>query len=741
MAPKITRRDFLKLSGITAGLLAVSGCTANLQETTWMEPYVRPPEQTLPGEDFWFASTCRMCPAACGIIVRVSNGRARKIEGNREHPVSRGGLCARGQAGLQLLYHPDRLKEIRIRTGERGAGRWGTTSWEDVVQRIAAILESTDPKRVAFLAGKVPHQHAELVRRFMDGLGAPAPIFYDAEVALDGRRMLEAAMTDLVGEPVLPVFDLASADVVYAFGADFLEVGLSPVADAKRYGDMRGRITGRGFFAAFSPRFSMTAANADHWIPVAPGTEGLIALALGKIILDEGWGHADSREAFRDLYAGVDVTAIAQRSGVSEETLRQYARIFADGLRPVAIPGGLLAAYTNGLDATKAVLMLNQVVGAVDGQSPVYLSPQPPSRDLRLPNTGSLNDVKALVDRMAAGQVDVLFVLDANPVYDLPGELNFASALQQVGNIIVFSTLPTETSETADIVLPTHTYLESWGYELVTPGTDRLVVSAQQPVVQPLYDTRDAGDVLLALADVLGGKVARRLPWPNMVSFIQTRLTSLLKKKGNIEVKDIKAFWPVWLQHGGWWSDEVAWTPFQVTGEVASLDVSSPEFVGDEGSFPFVLLPVPSLAFGDGRHAGLPWLQEMPDPMTTATWDTWVEVHPDTARRLGVKAGDVVKVATPVGDITAVVYIYPAIHPNVVAVPVGQGHEALGRWAKGRGANVYRVLTARADEKSGQWHWAATRAALSRTGQTAVLPVIENNIGLDRAREEMHFPG
>lgn len=741
MAPKITRRDFLKLSGAAAGLMAVSGCTANLQQTTWMEPYVQPPEQTLPGEDFWFASTCRMCPAACGIIVRVSNGRARKIEGNRAHPVSRGGLCARGQAGLQLLYHPDRIKEIRIRTGERGAGQWGTTSWEDAIQRIANMLRGVDPARVAFLAGNVPQQHAELVRRFTQGLGAPAPIFYDAEVALDGRRLLETAVADLTGEPALPVFDIAQADVVYAFGADFLEVGLSPVADAKRYGDMRGRVTGRGFFAAFTPRLSLTAANADRWIPVAAGTEGRVALALGKIILDEGLGYAANRDAYRDLYANVDVAAIAEEAGVSVDTLVQYARLFASGHRPVAIPGGLLAAASNGLAGAKAVLMLNQIVGTIDGKPSLYLSPQPPSRDLRVPPTGSLADVRSLVRRMAAGEVDVLFVLDANPVYDLPGDIKFANALQRVKHVITFASLPTETTELADIVLPTHTYLESWGYELVRPGTDRLVVSAQQPVVRALYDTRDPGDVLLALADALGGKVARKLPWPDMVTFIQTRLTSLMVREGNIQTKDTQVFWTMWLQHGGWWSTDTMWTPFQVTAKPETLAVDAPTFAGDASEFPLVLLPVPSLAFGDGRHAALPWLQEMPDPMTTATWDTWVEIHPDTARRLGVKAGDVVWISTPVGMIEAVAYLYPAIHPDVIAVPVGQGHTALGRWAKARGANVYKVLSAVVDEASGQWHWAATRARVTKTKKTYVLPVIENNIGLDRAREEMHFPG
>ncbi len=741
MTSKVTRRQFLKISG--AGLLLLSGCTAKLQQTVWMEPYVRPPEETLPGEDLWFASTCRMCPAGCGILVRVSNGRARKIEGNPAHPLNQGRLCARGQAGLQLLYHPDRVRQVLKRTGERGQGQWEPSTWEQIVDELAQRIQELDPNRIAFLTGLLPDYQTTLVARFLKGLRASPAVVYDAQTAFDGRVVLEAAHQDLFDTPSLPVFDIAHADVVYAFGSNFLETWLSPVAYNRAYGAMRSQPGVRGTLVAFTPRLSMTAANADRWLPVPPGTEGLVALALGKIIVDEASKADETSATYRQLYDGVDVAAVAQATGISVEELTQLARRFANAYHPIAMPGDILAGYTHGLEATKAVEALNLVVRHIGDHGAMFLTPSPPSRDLRQVSPSPFQAVQELIDRMRAGEVDALFILGANPVYELPEALGFAEALAKVPLVITFASLLDETAVLSDIVLPAHTYLETWGYEFLNPGTDRLVVGAQQPVVRPLYDTREPGDVLLALADKLGGKVARRLPWPNLVNFIQTRLTSLQLLEGNISAEDPKAFWTYWLQHGGWWSKEEAWEipqPGERFGSTA-LSIAAPTFEGDPSSYPFHLLPVPSLAFGDGRHAGLPWLQEMPDPMTTATWDTWVEINPATAERLGVRDDDIVKIVSPFGEIQAAVYIYPGIHPDVVAVPIGQGHTALGRWAAGRGANVFRILAPRAAQDTGQWAWTATRVQITKVGKRRTLPRLENNIGVDRARQKDQIPG
>ena len=129
MSNRLTRRDFLKMGAAAATASVVSGCSINLQQTEYLESYVQPPEEGLPGENLWYASTCRQCSAGCGIIVRVSDGRARKIEGNPLHPINRGKLCARGQAGLQELYDPDRLRNAVQQTGGRGSSNRSSGTW------------------------------------------------------------------------------------------------------------------------------------------------------------------------------------------------------------------------------------------------------------------------------------------------------------------------------------------------------------------------------------------------------------------------------------------------------------------------------------------------------------------------------------------------------------------------------------------------------------------------------------
>lgn len=734
----ISRRNFLALSGAGIAALVASGCTANLQQMVAMEPYIHPPEETLPGEDVWFASTCRMCPAGCGIIVRTSNGRARKIEGNPAHPLNQGGLCARGQAGLQQLYHPDRLQQIQIRNGERGQGQWETASWNEVIDQITSIIQNNSPERIAFLTGLLPGYQAGIVGRFLDGLDAPDAIIYDTQTALDGRVVMAAASQALFGENALPVFDIGRADVVFGFGANFLETWLSPVSYNRAYGDMRSQFGTRGTFVAFEPRMSMTAANADRWVPVEPGMEGAVALALGRIIVDENMVHDGIPPEYETLYDDVDVAAIAGASGIEVEELTRLARIFADGHHPIALPGNTLVGYSNSLDAVKAVEVLNFVVGHTGEHGAMMLTPPAPARDFRVSPPNSFDDVLSLINRMTNGEVDTLFILGANPIYELPQAANFIAGLEQVENIITFATLPDETTALSDIVLPIHTYLETWGFEFNNPSTDKTIVSAQQPVVRPLYDTRDPADVLLALADQLGEDVKRRLPWPNLVNYIQTRLVSLQLEDGNITAPDsLDTFWAVWLQQGGWWSQESNWQVPTIQQETPlSLEVPDPVFDGNSDDFPFYLMPVPSVTFGDGRHAALPWLQETPDPMTTVSWDTWVELSPMTADQLALRNDDVVTVQTPTGTLQAVVYITPAIHPNVAAIPIGQGHTALGRWAQNRGANVLQILSPQTASNTGQLAWIGTRVQLVKTEERRQLPLMENPEGIENEREK-----
>src|SRR3990172_7254118 len=300
MPKQLPRRDFLKIG---AGAAAATGLGTAARQIA-LEPFVRPPEEVLPGQATWYASTCRQCAAGCGIIVRVINGRARKIEGNPGHPLNRGKLCARGQAGLQVLYNPDRLKNAVRQSGGRGSRQFEPLYWPEALDLLSdKIAALSSAERIAFLGGLMPSHVYRLTASLLETLGAAPPIIYDLQSALEGRSAASQLSQAFFGTPELPEYDLSQSDVVLSFGANLLETWMSPVAQSAAYGAMRqGGMGSRGLFVQFEPRLSATAASADEWIPVRPGAEGFVALALGRIIVEERLGHVGSHRPHALLY-------------------------------------------------------------------------------------------------------------------------------------------------------------------------------------------------------------------------------------------------------------------------------------------------------------------------------------------------------------------------------------------------------------------------------------------------------
>jgi anaerobic selenocysteine-containing dehydrogenase len=742
MTKRITRRRFLQYTGLAGAAVAVSGCTINLQRYETLEPFVVPPEDALPGETIWYASTCRQCAAGCGITVRVSNGRAKKIEGNPQHPLSRGKVCARGQAGLQVLYNPDRLRSA-VRQAQRGSSKFEPIHWDQALAQVAERVKGAGQGAVAFYGRLGADSLAAIVGPFIAALGGPPPVFYDPLTAAEGRGALAQVTRRLYGPDAgLPFFDLAHSDVVFSFGADFSETWLSPVAYGGAFGELRGGALGkRGYLVQFEPRMSATAAVADEWLPIAPGTEGSVAQALGQIIVEKNLRNAQA-SPYAGLFTGGGTDYAAALSGIPAEKLEKLAETFAKYERPTAIPGGAMGGYTNAAPAMTAVMALNALVGRAEGaESAFRLTAPPPDPAFITATPATLNDVQVLIDKMAGGGIEVLFV-DGNPLFELPVAAGFAEALARAPLVVSFASVVDETAVQADMVLPDNSYLESWGYQVVTPPADRPVISGQQPVVAPLYDTQAITDVFLALADILGGPVKQALPWTNTVEFMKAVTGTLAGQLAPYSTKNPDEVWANFRQYGGWWLPMAAPDlPKAAPALPASLQIPRAAFEGDPGQYPYILVPYPSVSLSDGRGANQPWLQETPDPMVTGSWATWVQISPETAAGLGVENDDLIKVISPASEMVAIVYVYPAIRPDVVAVPLGQGHSSYGRYAAGQGANVLGILATPTDE-GGNWAMGATRVRLEPLpGQRQVLPRIESNIGVEAAREDRKFPG
>ncbi|MBI1723086.1 MAG: molybdopterin-dependent oxidoreductase [Gemmatimonadetes bacterium] len=687
------RRRFLQVAGV-AGAGVAAGCGTGTPDH--LLPYLVPSDDLVPGIPTWYASTCRECPAGCGILVKAREGRAIKVEGNPHHPVNRGRLCARGQAALQGLYDPDRVTQPRKREGNV----WKPITWDDAETEIATALgaaASAGADRVAFVTGAESGTLDRFYDVFLGAFRSTRRLRYEA-FAFEPLR--EASRLTF-GLATVPRYDFASARYVLSFGADFLETWLSPTEFGRGFASTHGYRDGRmAKFVAVEPRRGMTGFNADEWVAPKPGTEGMLALGIASSLMRQGKARVAGVDAdrLRAILARFDPGTVAEATEVEEAVIERLAREFGDAQPSLAVAGGVAHQHRAATQTAVAVNLLNYIAGNV-GRTVRFLSSSPWERVSRYA------DMRSLVAAMNEGGVDVALVHGTNPAFTLPATAGFVEAFAKVRLKVAFASHPDETAELADLVLPDHTPLEQWGDIEPIAGVRSLV----QPVMMPVHDTKQTADVLLSVAQKAGKSVA-----PAGVATARDLLAA-----GRPE-RDFDRL----LQAGGEFA-EAAPRAVRLTTDFARLGWALPAFDGPADGL--VLLAVPHVGLYDGRGANKGWLQELPDPTTKITWQTWVEVHPETATRLGVRSGDLVTVSAGERQVEAVVCVFPGVRRDVVAMPIGQGHTAYGRLARGRGASPLALFAADATDPSGALAFCQTRVTLTRTGGRRPLATTEGS--------------
>src|SRR3989449_782980 len=542
----MNRRDFFRIVTASGATAAVTGCQRTAENIL---PLVVPNEQIVPGVAAWFATVCRECPAGCGVIAKNREGRVVKLEGNPDHPVNQGALCARGQSALQGLYHPDRFTGARLRDGATLKPVSWDVAQKVVVDRIAELRSAAKGRAIALVTQLETSSLGALLDTWTQALGARPRVAFEPF----GYEAHRAANRVTFGRDAIPYYAFEDAEVVLSFGADFLETWLSNVNYARTFARMHTVRDGRaGTFIHVEPRQSLTASNADEWVRNAPGTEGQLALAMLKVMVDERL--ADRR--FAEAVAAIDVKKIAADSGVPVETIVHVAEVFAHGRPGLAVGGGMAVTGSNATSTQVAINLLNAAAGNV-GKT-VRFGPD-----------------------SAFGKV--------TPYAEV---VRLADAVKKVGLVVSRASQPDETTALAHIVLPDTHWLESWGDYSPREGVSGLM----QPTMSPVRDSRPMGDTFLAIGRaVLRSEEGKGpLPWATFERYLRATWEPLVRDG-----------WAATLRQGGVWKEPA---PVVVSTRVAPADVTPPKLEGEADGF--ALLAYPSLRFYDGRGASRAWLQE-----------------------------------------------------------------------------------------------------------------------------------
>ncbi|OGT94664.1 MAG: hypothetical protein A2083_04410, partial [Gemmatimonadetes bacterium GWC2_71_9] len=580
------RRRFLQVAGVTGAGLA-AGCSSG--EPDHLLPYLVPSDELIPGIPTVYATTCRECPAGCGILVKTREGRAIKAEGNPDHPVNRGRLCARGQAALQGLYDPDRV----TRPMKRDGATWKPVTWDQAQQEIAAALgaaAASGANRVALVGGA----EAGALDRFYDAWLAAFRSSRRVRYEAFAFEPLREASRLVFGVAAVPSHDFGAARYVLSFGADFLETWLSPAEYTRGFADAHGYREGRmAKFVAVEPRRGLTGFSADEWVAPKPGTEALLALGIANAALRQGRGRVQGREAdqLRGFLARFDAATVAQQTGVAAEVIERLAREFTERAPSLAVAGGVAGQHAAATQTAVAVHLLNYVAGNV-GRTVTF-----PAASV-WDQVATYQDMTRLIAAMNDGSVDVALVHATNPAFTLPAGAAFAAAFRKVKLKVSFSSYMDETAALCDLILPDHHPLEQWGAYTPVAG----LTGYLQPVLNPVHDTKQTADVLLALAQLAGRNVA-----PAGATTARD-----LAHQG-LAPADVNGA----LQHGVARASVTA-RPVRLGTDFVRLTWTAPAFDGAADGL--VLLTVPSMTLYDGRGANKSWLQELPDVATKIAW-------------------------------------------------------------------------------------------------------------------------
>jgi molybdopterin-containing oxidoreductase family iron-sulfur binding subunit len=653
------RRRFLKIMGASLALAGVGlgGCRRWPKEE--IAPFAHRPAQRVPGTTEHFATSMELGGVAAGLLVTSYDGRPIKIEGNPEHPASRGATDALAQASILDLYDPDRSRHA-MRIDKESGRRQRATRLDFVAWATdhSTKLSNTRGGGLAVLSEATASPSAlDMKARLLAKL--PRAKWYEYEPINNDNELAGTAAA--FGSPHRPHYSFDRARVIVSLDCDFLLAHPAAVKHTREFA--RGRRADdpsktMSRLYVFESGFSLTGANADHRFGVRSRDVSAVAGRLAARLIPEATpSSADARQHFNE--------ATPEALGFVGEALEQ---IIGD---LEANQGASLVVAGPRQPAAVHVLahLINEHLGNV-GSTVRYTE---------LPDaTPHAASIRTLVEDMAAKKVTTLLIIGGNPAYDAPADVEFAENLQKVRTSIHLSLHDDETSRLCTWHVPRAHYLESWGDTRAWDGTIGIV----QPLIRPLFDGLSPLELLAVLAgddETAGYDIARR-------TFAQTT-----------GVSDGDRVWRRTL-HDGYLAgsaDSTA-TPSIESAAVADAAEALWRSWAPPSGDTFELVFVQDASVYDGRFANNGWLQELPDPLTKMTWDNAVLMGPEAAERLGADTGDMVRIGHAGRAVEAAVCLVPGQHPLSVTLNLGYGRQGAGEVGNDAGFDFYQLRTSEA---------------------------------------------
>lgn len=665
----VNRRQFLALMGASAAL-AGTGCSSYKNKGTII-PYNQKPVEIVPGIANYYASSCTGCSDHCGVLVKAREGRPIKVDGNPEHPVNQGKICAKGQAQTLSLYDPDRLR-YPVSNLEDGSVK--PVEWEFADKDIAKALKNAADKgqEIALLMPKVSSPSVTaLLSKFRKVYPTSKTYSYEYFDSFSRRSSWEKAY----GESELPVIAWEKAEVILALESDFLGKGRGRVETVRKYSARRNSLEVEKFNRLYAVEGSMssTGMSADHRLRLRPDLHlEFVFSLLNQLVVKQGLSKFAGNAAVLKKLEPFDLSRFAKKHKLNTELVLSLAKDLGENAGAALVHGG----DSHSEELHQAVHFLNEVLSAKN----LFMA----ARHQDIHPLSTREELADLVAKMGAGKIGVLLQCDVNPLYHFPADLGYEKALKKVPMVVSIAEVENESSRQAHYVLPMNHGLESWGdYKVQTD-----VIGLQQPVINPIHYSRQLEGILLGWIE---GKYQESGYHEFLKNYWRTSVYPVIGKSISFET-----FWNAAL-HDGYVTFREKTPPRASYGLAQFLLLENPAVDTTQ----FVVQFQENYTVGDGKLSNNGWLLELPHPVSRVVWDNYAAISAGSAKALEVEQGSLIEIQVEGRKSIFPVFIQPGMADQTIGIELGYGRRVAGTVGTGIGHDGTALLSS--SRAQGDW--------------------------------------